>query len=378
MITLLVNSVIVGLVSTILALIIAFAICYPITRLPISRRTRAGVMNWALSLRFLAPIAVVIPYFTIVRTLGIYNQLPALILVYTIFNLPLAIWMLKGFLQEIPLEIEEAAMVDGGSRWQAFRSCSCRWPDGVLAAGIIVFAFDWAEFLFAFILTATPQAQTFPVGVAGLVTQFEIIWNDMAAGRSSRSSSRRRDVRGPAPRHDRADVRRHPREVGREGRSMAGVDGRRHGHPPQRRDHHDDPDRPSHRGRPCRRLRWRGGPRRALLDAPDEVREAAAIVQPGEVWSLNGIQLQLGPDGRLDRERLEAELTPRLEICRALGAAYLLVVPPRAPRAERAPSVAAMRDGLTRIRDAAATSGRARLRVPWFRGLPDRHAGARG
>ena len=52
---------------------------------------------------------------------------------------------------------------------------------GVLAAGIIVFAFDWAEFQFAFILTATPQSQTFPVGVAGLVTQFEIIWNEMAA-----------------------------------------------------------------------------------------------------------------------------------------------------------------------------------------------------
>ena len=94
-----------------------------------------------------------------------------------------------------------------------------------------------------------------------------------------------------------------------------------------------------------------------LLDAPDEVSEAAAIVEPGEVWSLNGIQLQLGPDGRLDRERLEAELPPRLGICRSLGASYLLVVPPRAPGAERAPSVAAMRDGLARIRDAAAPIG---------------------
>ena len=102
-----------------------------------------------------------------------------------------------------------------------------------------------------------------------------------------------------------------------------------------------------------------------LLDAPDEVREAAAIVKPGEVWSLNGIQLQLGPDGRLDRERLEAELPPRLEICRSLGASYLLVVPPRAPGAERAPSVAAMRDGLARIRDAAAIDrGGHGVRVP--------------
>ena len=183
MITLLWNSIIVGLTSTVLALIIAFAICYPITRLPTSRRTRASVLNWALSLRFLAPIAVVIPYFTIVRTIGLYNQLPALILVYTIFNLPLSIWMLKGFLTEIPLELEEAALVDGASRWQAFRHVLLPLSRiGVLAAGIIVFAFDWAEFQFAFILTATPHAQTFPVGVAGLVTQFEIIWNEMAAG----------------------------------------------------------------------------------------------------------------------------------------------------------------------------------------------------
>ncbi|TME09947.1 MAG: carbohydrate ABC transporter permease [Chloroflexi bacterium] len=180
---LLVNSVIVGLSATVLAVLVAFAICYPITRLPASRRLRGFVLNWAMSLRFLPPIAVVIPYFAIIRTIGLYNELPALILVYTIFNLPLAIWMLRGFLDEIPLELEQAALVDGASRWQAFRSVLLPLSrTAILAVVIIVFAFDWAEFLFAFILTATPQAQTFPVGVQGLVTQFEIIWNDMAAG----------------------------------------------------------------------------------------------------------------------------------------------------------------------------------------------------
>jgi multiple sugar transport system permease protein len=180
---LLVNSVIVGIASTALALVIAFAISYPLTRLPIRPRMRSFVLNWALSLRFLPPIAVVIPYFTIVRTIGLYNQLPALVIVYTIFNLPLSIWMLKGFLEQIPAETEEAALVDGGNRLQAFRYVILPLAStGILAAGIVVFAFDWAEFLFAFILTATPQSMTFPVGVQGLVTQFEIIWNDMAAG----------------------------------------------------------------------------------------------------------------------------------------------------------------------------------------------------
>jgi multiple sugar transport system permease protein len=180
---LLVNSIIAGVCATLLAIVVALAICYPITRLPVRRRLRAFVLNWALSLRFLPPIAIVIPYFTIVRWMGIYNNLLALILVYAIFNLPLSIWMIKGFLEEIPIEIEEAAMSDGATRFYAFRHILLPLAQtGILAAAIIVFAFDWAEFLFAFILTATPQSMTFPVGVQGLVTQFEIIWNDMAAG----------------------------------------------------------------------------------------------------------------------------------------------------------------------------------------------------
>jgi 2-keto-myo-inositol isomerase len=91
-----------------------------------------------------------------------------------------------------------------------------------------------------------------------------------------------------------------------------------------------------------------------LVGEPDELSAAVAVVRPGEVLSLNGIQLQLKPDGGLDRDRLDAELPPRLAICRALAAAYLLVVPPRAPGADRGRSIAAMREGLALIRDRAA------------------------
>src|SRR5205807_8909829 len=73
-------------------------------------------------------------------------------------------------------------MVDGANRWTAFlRVLLPLAAPGIMAAGVIVFSFSWSEFLFALILTSTPNAQTFPVGVQGLVTQFEIIWNDMAA-----------------------------------------------------------------------------------------------------------------------------------------------------------------------------------------------------
>lgn len=94
-----------------------------------------------------------------------------------------------------------------------------------------------------------------------------------------------------------------------------------------------------------------------LLDAPEEVAGAAKLVEPGEVWSLNGIQLQLGADGDLDRDRLDSELPPRLDVCRRLGADYLLVVPPRAAGVDRGAAVAAMRDGLTLVRDAAGRDG---------------------
>ena len=176
------NSVIVCLSTVVVTLVLGLIITYPITRLQVPVRLRVNILTWALSLRFLPPIAVVIPYFAIVRTLQIYDQPIALIGIYSLFNLPFAIWMLKGFLAEIPLELEEAALVDGANRWTAFwRVLLPLAAPGVMAAGIIIFTFAWSEFLFALILTATPSSQTFPVGVQGLVTQFEIIWNDMAA-----------------------------------------------------------------------------------------------------------------------------------------------------------------------------------------------------
>jgi multiple sugar transport system permease protein len=176
------NSIIVCFATVIVTLVLGLLITYPITRLQVPPGLRVGILNWALSLRFLPPIAVVIPYFAIIRTLQLYDQPIALIGIYSLFNLPFSIWMLKGFLSEIPLELEDAAMVDGANRWGAFRRVLLPLATpGVLAAGIIVFTFAWSEFLFALILTATPNSQTFPVGVQGLVTQFEIIWNDMAA-----------------------------------------------------------------------------------------------------------------------------------------------------------------------------------------------------
>ncbi len=176
------NSLVTCLAAVGLGMAVAMLIAYPVTRLPVSPGFRRGLMNWILSLRFLPPIVVVIPFFDIVRKLGLYDSLLSLVLLYTMFSLPLATWMLRGFLLEVPMEIEEAALVDGAGRLYAFfKILLPQLAPALLATGVISFALAWSEFMFAFILTATPHSQTFPIGVASLVTQFEIIWNEMAA-----------------------------------------------------------------------------------------------------------------------------------------------------------------------------------------------------
>jgi multiple sugar transport system permease protein len=176
------NSLVICLSTVALTLTLALLIAYPLTRLPVPPRVRSGVLSWLLSLRFLPSMVVVIPIFATVRALGLYDRLPALILIYSAFSLPFAVWMLKGFLLEVPAEVEEAALVDGASRWRAFfRILLPMLSPGLLAAGVITFALAWSEFLYALILTATPRSQTFSIGVWSYVTEFEIIWNQMAA-----------------------------------------------------------------------------------------------------------------------------------------------------------------------------------------------------
>jgi multiple sugar transport system permease protein len=163
-------------------LALALLVAYPLTRLSVPPRFRRGLLSWLLSLRFLPSMVVVIPIFATVRSAGLYDRLLALILIYAAFALPFAVWMLKGFLAEVPHEVEEAALVDGAGRWRAFFQILLPMlSPGLLAAAVITFALAWSEFLYALILTATPRSQTFSIAVWSFVSEFEIIWNQMAA-----------------------------------------------------------------------------------------------------------------------------------------------------------------------------------------------------
>lgn len=176
------NSLVVCLGTVLLTLSLALLIAYPLTRLPVPPAFRRALLSWLLSLRFLPSMVVVVPIFATLRVVGLYDRLLALILIYAAFSLPFAVWMLKGFLSGIPQEVEEAALADGASRWRAFFQIVLPMlSPGLLAASVITFALAWSEFLYALILTATPRAQTFSIAVWSFVTEFEIVWNEMAA-----------------------------------------------------------------------------------------------------------------------------------------------------------------------------------------------------
>lgn len=175
------NSMIICMTTVVLVIALSLAINYPLTRMKTKDTFKNAYLNWILSLRFLPPIAVVIPIFAIIRSIGLYDKIGALILVYSVFNLPFATWMINGFFRDIPQEIEEAAYVDGCGRFSAFiKILLPMLSPALLAASIITFAFVWSEFAFALILTATPKSQPLTIGVWGLVSQFEVKWNEMA------------------------------------------------------------------------------------------------------------------------------------------------------------------------------------------------------
>jgi ABC-type glycerol-3-phosphate transport system permease component len=173
------NSLIVALVSTFIALSVGSLAAYGLARFRF--KGSKDLSFWILSIRMTPPVAAAIPIFIIMRTLHLLDTYLALILAYCTFNIPFSVWLLRGFFQEIPREIEESAMVDGCSPFTAFWKISIPLiAPGIAATGIFTFIFSWNEFLFALILTGT-RAQTVPVALTGFIRETGIMWSHMAA-----------------------------------------------------------------------------------------------------------------------------------------------------------------------------------------------------
>lgn len=169
----LVNSVVVTLVATLIAVILATFCAYAIARLDFPGKRL--ILGTALTVSFFPVISLVTPLFDLWRQIHLFDTIPGLILPYLVLTLPLSIWTLSAFFQQIPWEMEQAAQVDGASSWEAFRKVIVPLAaPGVFTTAIIAFFTAWNDFVFAISLTSD-KARTVPAALAFFTgaSQFE-------------------------------------------------------------------------------------------------------------------------------------------------------------------------------------------------------------
>ncbi|HYH28848.1 MAG TPA: carbohydrate ABC transporter permease [Pseudonocardia sp.] len=162
------NSLIVATASAALTVLVAVPAAYALVRL----RTRLAkpVLSWVLVSQLFPFILIVIPLFLILSEVGLVNSRPGLILVYVVWTLPFALWMLQGYVRNLPRDIEEAATIDGASRVQVLRSIV--FPlllPGIIATTLFAFITAWNEFFFALVLIKSPELTTLPLALARFV-----------------------------------------------------------------------------------------------------------------------------------------------------------------------------------------------------------------
>ena len=178
--TYLFNSIAASLGSALISVVFGSMAAYSLSR--IDFRGKKDLFFWIISTRMAPVVAVMVPLYAIFRGAGLVGTLPGLILAYTTFNLPFAIWILKGFFDNVPYAIEEAAMCDGCNRFQAFREILPLVAPGVGAFLVLCVLFAWNDFLFASII-GSGGAKTLPVATKELVQPQNIQWGKiMAAG----------------------------------------------------------------------------------------------------------------------------------------------------------------------------------------------------
>ena len=174
----LVDSAVIAVGSTALVLVLATLAAYALSRLEF--KGRQNFLFWVLSQRFMPPIAVVIPIVFMFRDLGLRDTYLGLILVHTLINLPLAVLLLKSFFDDVPKDVDEAAMIDGATRFQTFWKVILPMVrGGVAASAVLCFVFSWTEFLLSLFLTTS--IRTIPVKISTFVTSTATEWGFITA-----------------------------------------------------------------------------------------------------------------------------------------------------------------------------------------------------
>ena len=173
------NSTIVALVTVLIAIPLATMAAYSFSRFRLVGERVMFVM--ILATQFVPAVVIVLPFFIMFRDLGILDTRLGLIIVNLSIVMPFAVWMIKGFIDGIPIDTEESALVDGSTRWQVIKNIVLPMAaPGIVTAGIFCFIIAWNDFLFALILT-TNDAVTLPVGLALFKAEEGDLWNLLAA-----------------------------------------------------------------------------------------------------------------------------------------------------------------------------------------------------
>jgi len=178
----LLNSIIIATLTVALALLFAVTAAYALSR--VRFRGRSLLLLTILSVSMFPQIAVLAGLFEVIRTFGLFNTIWGLIFSYTIFTLPFTVWVLTTFMRDLPIEIEEAAIVDGASPWVIITKVfmPLMWP-ALVTTGLLAFIAAWNKFLFALTFTSSNSTRTVPVAIALLsgASQFEIPWGTIMA-----------------------------------------------------------------------------------------------------------------------------------------------------------------------------------------------------
>jgi multiple sugar transport system permease protein len=175
------NSLVVGIASTLICLVTATLAAWSLHRMRWPKGVIYVFLGWALVFHMFPPLALAGAWYTMMRTVGLDNSLLSVVLAHAVLNLPMAVWLMGVFVQDVPIELEEAAWIDGASTptllWKIVLPIIA---PGLAATGILTFVFSWNEFAVALTLT-TKQTATVPVAIAKFAQEFEILYTQMAA-----------------------------------------------------------------------------------------------------------------------------------------------------------------------------------------------------
>ena len=175
------NSLIVGLASALIAIAVALPAAYALARFQFRGREQLGLL--VLSTQMLPSVAILVPLVVIMRTLELSNTLTGLVITHLTLGLPIAVWMLRGYFDSIPRDLEEAAWIDGASQTQALlRIVLPLMAPAVVAVATFAFVLSWGEYVLALSLVSSTQSKTLPLALQALFDPYSFSWGQVMAG----------------------------------------------------------------------------------------------------------------------------------------------------------------------------------------------------